>query len=184
MRFLVTLLLLVAVGVAGAQTKTTQALDEKYDGLSLFFYRNTLRMLNQKDDPAFDELIKDIEKMRFMMINKVESNFTDSDYKKLLDGYKSEAYEEMMSGRADGRTFTVYLRETNGNVKGTVILAKDEESVMVLDILGKIAINKVPEFFSAIDNSTDIGGKIKDFMSDDDKKNEGAKEKDNKAGNN
>ena len=183
MKFLLTLLLLAAVGVAGAQTKTTQALDEKYDGLSLFFYRNTLRMLNQKDDPAFDELIKDIEKMRFMMINKMESNFTDGDYKKLLDGYKSEAYEEMMSGRADGRTFTVYLRETNGNVKGTVILAKDEESVMVLDILGKIAINKVPEFFSAIDNSTDIGGKIKDFMSDDDKKNKGAKEQE-KAGDN
>ncbi|HNR74722.1 MAG TPA: DUF4252 domain-containing protein, partial [Cyclobacteriaceae bacterium] len=78
----------------------------------------------------------------------------------------------MMSGRADGRSFTVYLRESNGNVKGTVILAKDNESIMVLDILGKIAMNKVPEFFSAIDNSTDIGTKIKDFMSDGDKKKE------------
>ncbi len=168
MRFLVALLLLATVGVAGAQTKTTQALDEKYDGLSLFFYRNTLRMLNQTDDPAFDELIKDIEKMRFMMISKKETNFTDGDYKKLLDGYKSESYEEMMSGRAEGRTFTVYLSETNGNVKGTVILAKDQDSILVLDILGKIALNKVPEFFSAIDNSTDIGGKIKNFMSDKD----------------
>lgn len=181
---LYTTLLFVAAGFfAEAQTKTTQALDEKYDGLSLFFYRNTLRMLNQTDDPAFDELIKDIEKMRFMMINKAESKFTDADYKKLLEGYKGESYEEMMSGRAEGRAFTVYLRESNGNVKGTVILAKDDESVMVLDILGKIAINKVPEFFNAIDNSTDIGGKIKDFMSDDDKK-EGEKEKENKAGNN
>jgi hypothetical protein len=183
MKFLLTLLLLAAVGVASAQTKTTQALDEKYDGLSLFFYRNTLRMLNQKDDPAFDELIKDIEKMRFMMINKGESNFTDGDYKKLLDGYKSEAYEEVMSGRADGRTFTVYLREANGNVKGTVILAKDDESVMLLDILGKDrSIKKVPEFFSAIDNSTDIGGKIKDFMSDDEGRRR-AKKKDNKNDN-
>lgn len=172
MKLYATLLFVAAGFFAEAQTKTTQALDEKYDGLSLFFYRNTLRMLNQKDDPAFDELIKDIEKMRFMLINKVESNFTDVDYKKLLDGYKSETYEEMMSGRAEGRTFTVYLRETNGNVKGTVILAKDNESVMVLDILGKIALNKVPEFFNAIDNSTDIGGKIKDFMSDKDEKSE------------
>jgi len=177
MKLFATLLFVAAGFFAEAQTKTTQALDEKYDGLSLFFYRNTLRMLNQKDDPAFDELIKDIEKMRFMMINKVESSFTDGDYKKLLEGYKGESYEEMMSGRADGRAFTVYLREVNGSVKGTVILAKDEESVMVLDILGKIAINKVPEFFNAIDNSTDIGGKIKDFMSDDDKKKEKEQEK-------
>jgi Domain of unknown function (DUF4252) len=78
----------------------------------------------------------------------------------------------MMSGRADGRTFTVYLRETNGNVKGTVIVAKDTDSVMVLDILGKIALDKVPQFFTAIDNSTDIGGKIKDFVSDKDEKTE------------
>jgi Domain of unknown function (DUF4252) len=172
MKLLATLVLFATVGVAGAQTKTTQALDEKYEGLSLFFYRNTLRMLNQADDPAFDELIKDIEKMRFMMIDKKESGFADSDFKKLLNDYKSEAYEEMMSGRADGRTFTVYLRETNGNVKGTVIVAKDTDSVMVLDILGKIALDKVPQFFTAIDNSTDIGGKIKDFVSDKDEKTE------------
>ncbi|MBX2896514.1 MAG: DUF4252 domain-containing protein [Cyclobacteriaceae bacterium] len=178
---LVATFLFVTIGIlAEAQTKTTQELDKKYDGLSLFFYRNTLRMLNQKDDPAFDELIKDIEKMRFMMINKAESKFTDTDFKKLLESYKGESYEEMMSGRAEGRAFTVYLRETNGNVKGTVILAKDDESVMVLDILGKIAINKIPEFFNAIDNSTDIGGKIKSFMSDDDKK-DGEKAKENKA---
>lgn len=169
MKIIALLVLVTLVNIATAQTKTTQTLDEKYDGLSLFFYRNTLRMLNQKDDPAFDELIKDIEKMRFMMINKQESGFTDGDFKKLLDGYKSEAYEEMMSGRAEGRTFTVYMREVKGNVKGTIIVAKDTDSVLVLDILGKIAMNKVPEFFTAIDNSTDIGGKIKDFMSDDDK---------------
>lgn len=169
MKIVASLMLVATVTIATAQTKTTQALDEKYEGLSLFFYRNTLRMLNQKDDPAFDELIKDIEKMRFMMINKQESGFSDGDFKKLLEGYKSEAYEEMMSGRADGRTFTVYLREVKGDIKGTIIVAKDTDSVLVLDILGKIAVNKVPEFFSAIDNSTDIGGKIKDFMSDDDK---------------
>jgi hypothetical protein len=184
MKFYATLLFVAAGFLAEAQTKTTQALDKKYDGLSLFFYRNTLRMLNQTDDPAFDELIKDIEKMRFMMINKAESKFTDADYKKLLEGYKGESYEEMMSGRAEGRAFTVYLRESGGDVKGTVILAKDDESVMVLDILGKIALNKVPDFFNAIDNSTDIGGKIKDFMSDDDQKKAGEKEKENKAAGN
>jgi hypothetical protein len=177
MKLIVTILLAAACSLVEAQTTTTQELDKKYDGLSLFFYRNTLRMLNQKDDPAFDELIKDIEKMRFMLINKAESKFTDTDFKKLLESYKSESYEEMMNGRAMGRAFTVYIRETNGNVKGTVIVAKDDESVMVLDILGKIALNKVPEFFNAIDNSTDIGGKIKDFMSDDEKKKEGEKEK-------
>lgn len=165
-------LLLLMISTAGwGQTKTTNSLDEKYEGLSLFFYRNTLRMLNQSDDPSFDELIKDIEKMKFLMIDKAGSQFTKEDYQKLLTGYKSENYEEMMSGRMEGRNFDVYLRESGGDVKGTVILANDSTSLMVLDILGKISLSKVQEFFNAIDNSTDIGSKIKDFASGkDDKK--------------
>jgi hypothetical protein len=168
------ILTLIVVGfslTAIAQTKTTTALDEKYEeGLSLFFYRNTLRMLNQTDDPAFDELIKDIEKMKFLMINKEESKFTSADYTKLLTGYKSESYEEMMSGRMEGRSFDVYLRESGGDVKGTIILANDSTSLMVLDILGKISLSKVPDFFKAIDESTDIGSKIKDFTQGTDSK--------------
>ena len=54
----------------------------------LYFYRNTLRMLNQTEDKSFDELIKDIEKMRFLMIDKTKSKFDQADYKKLLTGYK------------------------------------------------------------------------------------------------
>ena len=68
MKIILTLFCFGLANLVFAQTKTTQALDDKYEGLSLYFYKNTLRMLNQTDDPSFDELIKDIEKMKFMMI--------------------------------------------------------------------------------------------------------------------
>jgi Domain of unknown function (DUF4252) len=163
MKAVFTLILMSFVSFAFGQTKTTQSLDDKYDGLTLYFYRNTLRMLNQTEDPSFDELIKDIEKMRFLMIDKTNSKFDNEEYKKLLADYKGEAYEEMMTGRYDGRNFDIYLKEKNGDVKGTVILANDSTSLIVLDILGKIALNKAPELFKAIDGSTDIGKKIKSF---------------------
>jgi len=171
MKGIFTLILFCIVGVGFGQTKTTQALDDKYEGLTLYFYRNTLRMLNQKEDPGFDELIKDIEKMRFLMIDKTKSKFEQTDYKKLLTGYQGEEYEEVMAGRYDGRNFNVYLKEKNGDIKGTVVVASDSSSVIVLDILGKIALNKAPDLFKAIDGSTDIGGKIKDFIGQDDDKN-------------
>lgn len=181
MKGIFTLILFCTVSLVSGQTKTTQALDDKYEGLTLYFYRNTLRMLNQKEDPAFDELIKDIEKMRFLMIDKTRSKFEQADYKKLLTGYQGEEYEEVMAGRYDGRNFNVYLKEKNGDIKGTVILATDSTSVIVLDILGKIALNKAPDLFKAIDGSTDIGGKIKDFISkDDDKEDMGNQGKDEK----
>ena len=154
-----------------SQTKTTDDLDKRFeDGLSLYFYKNTLRMLNQTDSKEFDELIKDIEKMKFLMIDKVKGKFSNTDYKKLLSGYKGESYEEMMTSRFQGKNFGVYIKEQSGSVKGTVILASDSSNLYVLDIVGKIAINKATDLFKTIDSSTDIGGKIKDFIDKDDKK--------------
>lgn len=163
-----------------SQTKTTEDLDKRFeDGLSLYFYKNTLRMLNQTDSKEFDELIKDIEKMKFLMIDKTKEKFGSADYKKLLSGYKGESYEEMVTSRFQGKNFGVYIKEKSGDVKGTVILASDSTNLYVLDIVGKIAINKATDLFKTIDESTDIGGKIKDFMSHDDKKKKEGDKDDN-----
>jgi hypothetical protein len=173
MKKLFSILFLVAVFIplAFSQTKTTDELDKRFeDGLSLYFYKNTLRMLNQTDSKEFDELIKDIEKMKFLMIDKTKGKFSNADYKKLVNGYQSESYEEMMTSRFQGKNFGVYIKESSGSVKGTVILASDSTNLYVLDIVGKIAVNKTTELFRTIDESSDIGGKIKDFMNHDEKK--------------
>jgi hypothetical protein len=154
----------MCAALSSAQTKTTEALDQDVDGLSLYFYKNTLRMLNQGDDKNFDEMIKDIEKMRFLLIDRIEEEMGSKEVKALKDKYVNESYEEVMSGRFDGRNFDVLIRESGGNVKGTIILASDSTQLFVLDILGKVALDKVPEFFNALDESSDIGKKVKDFM--------------------
>jgi len=159
-----------------AQTKTTEELDKKYDGLSLYFYKNTLRMLNQNDDKDFDELIKDIEKMKFLMIDKTKSKFADADYKKLKSSYGSEQYEEMMTSRFQGKNFDVYIRQEDNRVKGTVIMASDSSNLYVLDILGRVALDKATSLFSTLNQSTDIGQRVKDFVSSDDKSKEKKKQ--------
>jgi hypothetical protein len=159
-----TLCLMLCVSIASAQTKTTEALDKDSDGLSLYFYKNTLRMLNQAESKEFDDMIKDIEKMRFLLIDRIEEDFGQKELSNLKSRYKGEAFEEVMSSRLDGRNFEVYVRESDGDIKGTVVLASDSTQLFVLDILGKIAIAKVPEFFNSLDDNTDIGKKIKEFM--------------------
>jgi hypothetical protein len=164
---MVVLLLYAFTGFA--QTQTTEKLSKQYGGsLNLYFYKNTLRMLNQKEDKDFDELIKDIEKMRFLMIDK-ESSFSAAEYQKFLVGYRSERYEEMLTSRVNGKNIDVYIREEGGDVKGTVILVNDSSSLYVLDILGKVALNKAASLFNTLDESTDIGKKIKDFTGGSDK---------------
>ena len=86
-----------------AQSKTTEALQKQFDStLSLYFYKNTLRMLNQTENKEFDEMIKDIEKMKFLMVDKSTKNFGANEYKKLMKDYQEENYESIMTSRYEG----------------------------------------------------------------------------------
>jgi len=154
--------LFASFGVS-AQSKTTEDLHKKYsEALSLFFYNNTLRMLNQKNDKDYDELIKNIEKMKFLMIDKAKT-FKTADYKKLVDGYKSESFEEIMTSRYQGKNFDVLLKESGGKVKGTIVLVNDSSSLFILDIVGSVAMDKVTSLYKALGESSDIGRQIEKF---------------------
>ncbi|HTF18393.1 MAG TPA: DUF4252 domain-containing protein [Chryseolinea sp.] len=157
----------LSVPAARAQTKTTDALQKSHtDALALYFYNNTLRMLNQSEDKTFDELIKDIEKMKFLMIDKGKS-FGTTQYKTLVSGYKSESFEEIMTSRYQGRNFDVFLKSDEGKTKGMVVTVNDSTSLYVLDIVGSIPLDKITTFFNTIDDSTDIREKIKKFTEKD-----------------
>lgn len=169
MKIYALILFILCTSLAQAQTKTTEELDKKYEGLSLYFYKNTLRMLNQSDNKDFDELIKDIEKMKFLMIDRAKSKFADADYKQLKAAYGSEAYDEMMTSRYQGKYFDVYIKQVDGRVKGTVIMASDSANLYVLDIIGRVALDKATSLFTTLNQSTDIGQRVKDFVSSDDK---------------
>ncbi len=150
------------------QTETTTSLHTRFDNaLSLYFYKNTLRMLNQTENEEFDEIIKDIEKMKFLVIDK-SVEFSNADYKNLLSNYKGESYEEIMTSRYQGKNFDVLLKERSGVTMGMIVLANDSTNLYVLDILGKVALDKVTKLFTAIDGSAEIGKMIKAFSDNDD----------------
>jgi len=131
---LVIFLVAVSPVLLRAQSSTTEALHKKHGGsLELFFYNNTLRMLNQEDVKEFDEIIKDIEKMRFLMIKKAENNFGNNDFKKLVSDYKAEAFQEIMTSRHEGKNFDVYLKEKDGKTNGMLVLINDTENLYVLN---------------------------------------------------
>ena len=136
-------------------------------------------MLNQKEDREFDELIKDIEKMRFLMIKKDETNFGSNDFKKLVADYKTESFEAIMTSRHQGKNFDVFMKEKNGKTNGMLVLVNDSTTLYVLDILGSIALDKVTKLYSTLDESADISSKIKAFTGDgDDDDNDDDEKKD------
>ncbi len=165
MKNLIFILAILPFGQLAAQSKTTETLQKRNpDALVLFFYNNTLRMLNQSEDKAFDEMIRDIEKMKFLMIKKSPEKVED--YKKLVSEYKAEQFEEMMTSRIEGKNFDIFMRDKKD--KGMLVLINDEENLFVLDIVGSIALNRVTELYNTLDKSTEIGKKIKAFTDDGD----------------
>jgi hypothetical protein len=167
--------------LANAQSKTTEALQKKYDAMAFFFYNNTLRMLNQTEDKAFDELIKNIEKMKFLMINKTTDGFDASGYKKVVNDYKAEKFEEIMTSRYEGKNFDIFIKGTEKKTEAMLVLVNDEKSLYVLDILGSIALNRVTELYNTIDSSSDIGKRIKAFAGDHKDDDDDKKEKSDKV---
>ncbi len=159
MKLLKLFLLFIFISAASfAQSKTTEALNKRFsDATVFFFYKNTLKMLNQTDDKNFDELIKDIEKMKLLRIDK-SKNFGTGDYKKIIADYKSEAFEEVMTSRHEGKSFDIYMKD-----KGMLVLVNDSSSLFVLDIVGKISLDKITKLYSTIDANTEIGSRIKEF---------------------
>lgn len=169
-RYLLLSFLAIAYSGIFAQSKTTEALHKaNEDALSFFFYNNTLRMLNQAEDPSFDALIKDIQKMKLLIIDK-KGSFAPADYKELTKGYKSDKFEEIMTSRYQGKNFDVFLKDKAGKTEGMIVLVNDSSSLYVLDIVGSIALDQVTNLYKTLDTSSDISSKIKSFTNRNDSK--------------
>lgn len=157
-------LFLATISVSG-QSKTTEALQKKYeDSRAFFFYNNTLRMINQSEDKEFDDIIKDIEKMKLLMVKKSAVGFH---YNDVVKDYKGEMFEEVMTSRHQGKNFDVFLKEKDGKTNAMLVLVNDDENLFVLDIVGSISLDKVTKLYSEIDESSDIGKKIEQFIKKD-----------------
>lgn len=172
------MLLFALAGSALAQSQTTRDLEEKFGGVQAFFYKNTLRMINQKEDEAFDELIRNIEKMKFLMVSKTGEGAKPIDYPALLARYKKESFEPIVSSRIEGRNFDVYLRDADGSKPGTVVLINDSTNLYVLDIVGTIDVSKAGTLLNALEGSTDISRLIRDFSDDKGENRERRRKKD------
>lgn len=148
---LLILTLLALPFLSDAQSKTTKSLSEKYDNaFTLFFYNNTLNMLNQTNDEDFEALIKDIDKMKFLRIGKAENKITNAEIADLVAEYRDEKFEDLMTMSHEGMKVNVYIQEADGVTTGLVLLMSDDESLSVLDIKGKVPMNQLANLISKV----------------------------------
>lgn len=151
MRILISTICLFISLSGFAQSNTTKKYSEKYTGaFTLFFYNNTLKMLNQDNNEEFEALVKDIDKMKFMRVDKKENNISDKDFKTMMADYRDENFEDMMTMRHEGMNINVYIQEDDGMTTGLVLLMNDSTTLSILDIKGKVPLNKLANLISRV----------------------------------
>ena len=134
------------------QSKSTQKLHEKYDGaFTMFFYKSTIKMLESDKTKEFMEIVKGIEKAKILKVDKYEKDFDENDILEYKDGIKDEDFEEVMSIRQKNGKFNVYLKEKNGVTKGIIVTLDSEDQFAILDIVGKIALDKISTLTDKMD---------------------------------
>ena len=157
MKKLILLLVFALPATLFAQSETTDRFHKKNDdATALFFYRNSLRMLNMNDNPQVEELIRDIEKMKFLRVSKSESGFDKAQYRSLVDEYHEEQFEDLMTMRSDGTNFNVFIKEKDKITKGLVILLDSEDDFAILDIKGAVPLNRVAELVKYVQSTDDL----------------------------
>jgi len=137
-----------------AQSDTIKKLHDQYDdAFVLFFYHNTLQMLNPNNDEQLDALIRDIDKMKFLSIDKSENTITQDDIQTLYNNYKEENFEELLNLREKNTQVKALIKEKGGITYGLSIIMNSEDSLNVFDIKGSLPIEKIMDFIQFMMNS-------------------------------
>ena len=151
MKYLLLVLTMICAsfGTSFSQSKILKELkDSNAVQLHLFFTPSTLRMLNLQDDPAFNEMVRGVDKLHFYSMDP--TRFSTSDYFDTAERLiKEEAYEEFIIWDGDGDEFQVLGKPAEQEMIG---LASYAERYYLFNLQGTIDLMKLPEIYEKMTN--------------------------------
>jgi hypothetical protein len=134
---------------AKAQTKETNDFHDAHpEAFTLFFYKSTIRMLDPTNSEEYFNMIKDIERAKFLRFD--ESEISDSDLQNYITAIKNVSFEEGMTMRQGSGTANVFIRDAESEKSGIIFIMKSEDQVFILDIVGKVQVSKLMELTQKI----------------------------------
>ena len=145
------ILLLILPGLAQAQSKVMRDLADDFpDAFVLMFYHSSLNMLNMDDDPDFARMIRDIEKIKVLRIDKAEDDFTNSALSSLMEALNDRGFEELMIIKSKDYDIGVYINEDDGDIEGYFLLMNEDENFTAIDVLGSMAVGDIGQLVDKI----------------------------------
>jgi hypothetical protein len=122
----------------------------------MFFYSSTLKMLNSENNPELADILSDVEEIRVLNYNRAEQKFKNLDIAGLKKDLKEETYNNIMMINEKGNAINLYSREKHGKMTGFVAIVENNESLVLIDLVGAIDIKKFMQLKQKLDSRSGI----------------------------
>lgn len=113
-----------------------------------YVYPSVLRSLVGQEEPAFNDLIKDL---RYLRIVKVDSAFVlknDSLIQSSLHGIKTEGFVYLASMNDKESTNEFFVLENKDRIQGFLIIREEAYSYMMIELVGDLNLNKLDDLMN------------------------------------
>ena len=119
-------------------------LAEEYDEARVFMiYHSSLNMLNIEDNEDFTRVVRDIDRIKVLIIDKSESEFTSSNLDDLRETLEDRSYEELMTFDSKENNIAVFIQEDDEDIEGFFLYMEEEESFTAIDVRGSIQLKDI-----------------------------------------
>ena len=144
MRKIIILALVLSPLLSLAQGKTMRELSDQYpDAFELMFYHSSLNMLNIEDNEDYARVIKDIDRIKLIRIEKDEFDFASGNLSDIRETLSDRSYEELMMVTSKDSKISVFIQEDGDDVEGFFLYMDEEEAFTAIDVRGYIQLNDI-----------------------------------------
>jgi hypothetical protein len=129
-----------------SQNSAVTEFTEKHDtALTLYFYPSTLRMINLERNPEFDEMIREVKKARFFRMDS--GAVSSQELAELTNSLLQSGLQELMFIKK--KEMDVQVLGIEKKVPETIVISKNGDELMLLEINGMINVAKLPKIMDS-----------------------------------
>jgi hypothetical protein len=134
------------------QSKSVERFRKSYkEDQNLFFYSSTIKMLNTENEPEFEDLIKDVEKIMVLFYDKEKQQLKDHQIDGLKNELLNEKYVPLIFINEKGSEINLYKRDRKNKTVGFAALIDNTKKLVIIDVKGSIDFRKFMDFKNKID---------------------------------
>jgi len=119
---------------------------EEHKERAFCFYPSTLRMLNIAENPEFNEIVNDIDKLLVYKLDSISG--ADKLYIKMIDDFKSKGFEEFVFIQGGGNDMHLLGSPQTDDREFVGIVINDEIS-LAFYLKGDIGWEQIPKMISS-----------------------------------